>query len=38
MPPPTNFFSRPYLVPYLVNVHGQYSSYHRQQWPKKSAK
>ncbi|MDJ0606099.1 nitrate/nitrite transporter NrtS [Microcystis sp. M53602_WE12] len=27
-----------YLVPYLVNVHGQYSSYHRQQWPKKSPK
>jgi len=25
-----------YLVPYLVNVHGQYSSYRRQQWPKKS--
>jgi len=24
------------LVPYLVNVHGQYSSYRRQQWPKKS--
>ncbi|UZO79048.1 MULTISPECIES: hypothetical protein [Microcystis] len=22
----------------MVNVHGQYSSYHRQQWPKKSAK
>jgi Ni/Fe-hydrogenase subunit HybB-like protein len=25
-----------YLVPYLVNVHGQYSSYRRQQWQKKS--
>jgi hypothetical protein len=27
-----------YLVPYMVNVHGQYSSYRRQQLPKKLQK
>ncbi|WP_274518334.1 nitrate/nitrite transporter NrtS [Microcystis aeruginosa] len=36
MPPRKTFCRKPYLVPYLVNVHGQYSSYRRQQWPKKS--
>jgi hypothetical protein len=27
-----------YLVPYMVNIHGQYSSYRRQQLPKKFQK
>jgi hypothetical protein len=27
-----------YLVPYMVNIHGQYSSYRRQQLPKKLQK
>jgi hypothetical protein len=27
-----------YIVPYMVNIHGQYSSYRRQQLPKKLQK